>query len=130
MNLQSRLRVLVVDDDPHARSITRDVLESQYDVVEAENALDALRRIEALAPDLALIDFVMPDLDGVELTRRLRQNPRTRDVCIIMLTAFSDSAHQARALSSGCDGIISKPYNVNDLLRIVAAHLRERQLAG
>jgi CheY-like chemotaxis protein len=126
MSARRRPRALVVDDHVDAREIALALVrEVGCEATEASDGIDALKKLESLTPDVILIDFAMPVLNGVELTRRLRQDPRSRHACIIMLTAYLDEALKLRALTAGCDAILSKPYDSRELKRIVSTYLRQ-----
>jgi CheY-like chemotaxis protein len=120
-----RTRVLVVDDHQDARDIAVELMrQAHFAVVATSTAAEALSKIDDLRPDLILLDFAMPGMNGVELTRLLRTHPVTREACIIMLTAFADDAFRSHALGEGCDAVVAKPYDIGELLRIVNRQLR------
>lgn len=107
---RSLARVLVVDDSRLVRVKTGRLLSQQgYVVVEATDGLDALRRIQACAPDLVITDVEMPGLDGFGLTRRLRADPCTARIPVIMITA-ADERHRIEAADAGVDTLLGKPY--------------------
>ena len=108
--------VLIVDDDPVVRKLTRDMLSKITDAVHAVSCgADAVRVAPQLDPDLILLDVTMPDMDGFEVCEKLRADPRTREVPIIMVTALNDRQSRLRGLESGADDFISKPYDRMEL---------------
>ena len=117
--------VLVVDDDPVVRKLTRQLLGKITDAVHAvSSGEDALRVASQLDPDLILLDVTMPDMDGFEVCERLRADPRTREVPIIMVTALNDRQSKLRGLDAGADDFISKPYDRMELRTRVRSILR------
>lgn len=116
--------VLIVDDNPANLKLARVVLEGAgFDVRVAVDARSTLEVLGHTLPRLILMDIQLPDLDGLELTRRLRADPRYRDLTIVALTAYAMKGDQAKALAAGCDGYITKPIDIGELPRTVAAHL-------
>ena len=117
--------VLVVDDDPVVRKLTRQLLSKITESVHAvANGEDALRVAPQLDPDLILLDVNMPGMDGFAVCKRLREDPRTREIPIIMVTALNDRESRLRGLDSGADDFISKPYDRMELRTRVRSILR------
>ena len=118
-------RVLVVDDDPFiARLLEIELRAAGYDVRLASDGLEALETIGDWLPDLVLADVMMPNMDGFELTRRLRQDSRTATVSVIMLTARGLSADKLEGFSVGADDYIVKPFDTPELLARIRGVLR------
>ena len=116
--------ILVVDDNLDNRDLTRILLECEgYEVRLAEDAAQALGMFETYRPKLILMDVQMPGMDGLELTRRLRQKPSLRDVIIVALSACAMASEKANALAAGCDGYITKPINTRTFVGTVAQYL-------
>jgi CheY-like chemotaxis protein len=102
--------VLLVDDYPDNRDIYVQFLTySGLRVEEAENGHQALDKAFALRPDVVVMDLSLPGLDGWEATRRLKQDPRTRDIPVIALTGHALAGHSKGAFDAGCDAFITKP---------------------
>jgi CheY-like chemotaxis protein len=113
--------VLIVDDNPMNLKLERTLLEIEnYKVLTAKNAEDALETLKNFTPKLILMDLQMPDVDGVELTRRLKSDPQTRMIKILMLTSYGQMGDEKRALEAGCDGYIFKPIDTKTFPGIVA----------
>jgi len=107
-------RILVVDDIATNRMILRSKLSaSYYEVVQAENGADALRKALEDQPDLILLDIVMPDIDGYEVCRQLKSDSRTSHIPVIIITALRDTHDRVRGLECGADDFLTKP--INDL---------------
>ena len=112
----SKGTVLIVDDDPVVRKLTRDMLSKITDAVHAvSSGADAVRVAPQLDPDLILLDVTMPEMDGFEVCEKLRADPQTREVPIIMVTALNDRQSRLRGLEAGADDFISKPYDRMEL---------------
>src|SRR5947207_4315096 len=117
--------VLVVDDDPFiARLLEIELKAAGYDVRVGTDGEEALNLANERTPDLVLADVMMPKMDGFELTRRLRQDPRTASVSIIMLTARGLSSDKLEGFSAGADDYIVKPFDTPELLARVRGVLR------
>ena len=115
-------RVLVVDDEPQILRALRVVLrEAGFEAVPAETAEEALDRAAVRPPDAAIIDLVLPDGDGVEVTRRLRE---WSEMPIIVLSAIGDEAEKVRALEAGADDYVTKPFGPRELVARLQAALR------
>jgi diguanylate cyclase (GGDEF)-like protein len=117
--------ILVVDDDPIiARLLEIELIASGYDVRLASSGEEALAAAQERRPDLILLDVMMPGMDGFEVARRLRSDPRTLPVSIIMLTATGLSANRLEGLNAGADDYIVKPFDTPELLARVKGVLR------
>jgi two-component system, cell cycle response regulator DivK len=117
--------VLVVDDTPANQKLLKILLGGEhYDVRVASNAKEALALLETFRPQMILMDVLLPDVDGLELTRQLRTDPHTRDILILGLTACAMPGDAERVLAAGCDGYLTKPIDVPSFLATVAGHLR------
>jgi len=117
--------LLVVDDDPFiARLLEIELRAAGYDVRVASDGALALAAAQERCPDLVLADVMMPNMDGFELTRRLRQDPRTAAVSIIMLTARGLSADKLEGFAIGADDYIVKPFDTPELLARIRGVLR------
>ena len=115
-------KILVADDEMNIREILRIYLENAgYDVVEAEDGADALRKIELDKPDLVLLDIMMPILDGIEVCRQVRKH---HDIPIIMATAKDEDDDRVIGLEVGADDYVTKPFNNRELMARIKAVLR------
>jgi CheY-like chemotaxis protein len=116
--------ILVVDDNLDNRDLTQILLECEgFEVRLAEDATQALCMLETYGPKLILMDVQLPGMDGLELTRRLRQDPSLQDVIIVALSAYAMVAEKANALAAGCDGYITKPINTRTFGSVVRRYL-------
>lgn len=120
--------VLVVDDEPSGAAVIQALLHREnYKLTYLDNGASALEKIEAIAPDLILLDVMMPNVDGIEVCRRLKSDPLWQHLPIIMVTALSSKEDLARALEAGADDFIAKPVNGVELRARVRSMLRIKQ---
>ena len=119
-------RILAVDDEPHILRLVSFSLSSKgFEMLEASDGLSALEIAEREKPDLVLLDVMMPVLDGYETCRRLKANPETADIPVVMLSAKSQKAEQAVGLQAGAIDYICKPFTPKDLVEQVRGFLGE-----
>lgn len=117
--------ILIVDDNPTNLKLARIVLEGEdYAVTTSHERCRGARSPASIRPRLILMDIQLPDLDGLELTRRLRKDPRYEGVLIVALTAYAMKGDRAKAMDAGCDGYITKPIDIDALVKSVASMLR------
>jgi two-component system cell cycle response regulator DivK len=116
--------ILVVDDNADNRDLTQILLECEgFEVRMAEDAAQALGMLGSYRPNLILMDVQLPGMDGLELTRRLRQNPSLQGVIIVALSAYAMAAEKENAKTAGCDGYITKPINTRTFASAVQQYL-------
>jgi two-component system, cell cycle response regulator DivK len=112
--------VLVIEDNELNLKLLNDILEYQgYTVFTSRLGEPALELARQYRPDLILMDIQLPDISGMEATRRLKADEQTRSIPIIAVTAFAMSGDEAKILASGCDAYIAKPFNVVEFLKLV-----------
>jgi CheY-like chemotaxis protein len=117
--------ILVVDDNAMNLKLARVLLTADGYVVEtAADAEEALRVLDTFTPRLILLDIQLPGMDGLELTRRLRNDPRRRGITIVALTAYAMKGDEEKAFAAGCDGYLTKPIDPATLPDVLAAHVR------
>jgi diguanylate cyclase (GGDEF)-like protein len=120
--------ILVVDDDQDIASFVEFNLKLEgYEVIRARDGQDALEVMENRRPDLAVVDWMMPRMDGVELTRRLRAEPLTSALPVIMLTAKSMTVDKVVGLTAGVDDYLVKPFDTAELIARVSSTLRRNK---
>jgi two-component system, cell cycle response regulator DivK len=112
--------VLIVEDNELNLKLLTDILEYHgYTVFTSRLGEPALELARQYRPDLILMDIQLPDISGMEATRRLKADEKTHTIPIIAVTAFAMSGDEAKILASGCDGYVAKPFNVVEFLKLV-----------
>ncbi len=110
-------KILVVDDEMHILRIVKYKLESAgYEVLTALNGVDALRIVREEKPALIFLDVMMPGMNGYEVCSQLKNDPNTKDIIVIMLTAKGQESDKIKGLEVGVDEYITKPFSPQDLL--------------
>ena len=116
-------RILVVEDQEDNMQILRDLLTSAgYELIGAVNGEEALAAVKQ-QPDLILMDIQIPKIDGYEVTRRIKADPRLRKMPIIAVTSHAMDGGEEKARAAGCDDFVAKPYSPRELLRKIRQHL-------
>jgi CheY-like chemotaxis protein len=122
------MTILVIDDNPVNLRLAAEVLRSEgHRVLRAEDAEEALALLDLQLPDLVLTDIALPGIDGLELTRRIRADPRLRHLPVVALTASAMKGDEKRVLAAGCDAYISKPLDTRQLNLRISAILADRK---
>ena len=122
--------IMVVDDSLTVRRVTQRLLERQgYSVMLAKDGVDALRQLQDVKPDAMLVDIEMPKMDGYDLTRNVRGTRATADIPIIMITSRTAEKHRSKAFELGVNEYLGKPYQEDELLRLLKQYLKERATA-
>ena len=120
----SKARVLIVDDDLATIMLAKFVLSAASFVVEStSDPMHAILLISAFKPDLILMDIQMPEMGGLELTRRLKADPLLRHIVVVAFTAFAMKGDEARMRAAGCDGYIAKPFDVVSFAAAVRSYV-------
>lgn len=120
------LRALIVDDNALNRELAAFLLDAAGMAVdEVSNATEALARIDAKRPDVILMDIQLPGMDGLALARALKDDPQTRDICVVAFTAYAMKGDEAKMRAAGCDGYIAKPIEVTRFVAQVRACLAQ-----
>lgn len=118
-------RVLVVEDEPAQREVLAYNLEAEgFAVSRAQNGEEALLLVDEDMPDIIVLDWMMPNLSGIEVCRRLKIKQETRSIPVIMLSARSEEVDKVRGLETGADDYVVKPYSVIELMARVRSQLR------
>jgi two-component system alkaline phosphatase synthesis response regulator PhoP len=123
-------RILIADDNPQGVELLEAYLsdsDSEYDIRTAADGEETLHVVAAWQPDLILLDIMMPKISGFEVCKRLRANPATRDIGVIMITALDDPSDIERAVEAGTNDFVTKPIEKSVLLLRVRSLLQSRQ---
>jgi two-component system phosphate regulon response regulator PhoB len=127
MPIKSTPRVLIVEDEPSiAELISINLRHNGLSPLWVEDGERAQREIDAVLPDIILLDWMLPGQSGVAMARKWRIDPRTKNIPIIMLTAKVDESDKVQGLDAGADDYITKPFSVSELLARIRAVLRRR----
>lgn len=122
-------KILLVEDEPGIREmLTRRLVKRGYEVMVASDGEEACRLVASARPDLVLMDMKMPVLDGLDATRRLRADERTRAIPVIGLSCYAMQGDQEKALEAGCDDYETKPVDLNSLLGKMESLLQRRRI--
>ena len=121
--------VLVVDDDESVLLALKRILTNEdVKVLSASSAIRALELVKESVPRLALIDVMMPDIDGLELCRLLKQDPRTSDMPVVIVSGQTERVDIERGMAAGALDYIKKPFDADEVLLRVRTHLRLREM--
>ena len=116
--------LIVEDEEALATLLEYNLGKENFDVSLAADGEEAMLKIEEQAPDLVILDWMLPKVSGIEVCRRIRSKPETRNMAVIMLTARSEEADRIRGLDTGADDYMTKPFSTNELIARVRAVLR------
>jgi len=123
-------KILVVDDNDQNRELLEAYVQDlpQVAVLSAVDGTDALEAVARDHPDLILLDIMMPKMSGFEVCRRLKSDPATKDIPVVMVTALNEIADHEKGIECGCDDFLSKPVNRLELVKRIQSLLRIRHL--
>jgi len=120
-------RVLIADDNPQGVELLEAYLaETDYEIATAADGDETLRKVQQFNPDLILLDIMMPKISGFEVCKRLRANPATADIVVLMITALDQPSDWERAVEAGTNDFLTKPINKTELLLRVKSALQSR----
>jgi len=119
-----RAPLLVIDDNPQNLKLAALLFEGEgFAVRTAKNAEEAIEILSVFTPRVILMDVQLPGMDGLELTRRLKRDPKRRDIVVIALTAYAMKGDAEKALAAGCDGYVAKPIDIDTLPDLIRSFL-------
>ena len=124
--MRSGKQIQIVEDNPAKPDLTllNDLLKVKgYEILQTSEGWEAINLARDEQPDLILMDIKLPDISGFDVTRRLKQDDQTKSIPIIVVTAFATAGDETKALESGCDGYITKPVIIDNLLRTIESFL-------
>ncbi|MDE6267585.1 MAG: substrate-binding domain-containing protein [Muribaculaceae bacterium] len=122
--------VLIIDDNPDIRALVSTILADDYTVIQAESGAKGIRLASLYQPDLVICDVMMPGMDGMETTSRLKSEATTSGIPVLMLTACSDDEQRAKGYEAGVDGYLSKPFNSDVLRARIKSLIANRKRTG
>jgi CheY-like chemotaxis protein len=118
--------ILIIEDNPSNLKLAKICLENYgYIVITASAAEEGLEILRETHPDMILMDLQLPQMDGLQLAGILKKNPQTKNIIIIALTAYAMQGDELKALSSGCDGYITKPFDTRELAATVQSFFKD-----
>jgi two-component system cell cycle response regulator DivK len=122
--IHSAQRILIVEDNKTDARLIRDLLERYgYETLQTGDGYEAMKLALECLPDLILMDIQLPEISGLDLTRRLKGDEQSQNIPIIAVTALAMGWHEKEALDSGCDAYIAKPFSISDFLHTVGSFL-------
>jgi len=117
-------KILLVEDNPVNRRLAQFLLRSQgYEVREATTAQEAFDILRTERPDLIVMDIQLPGMDGLEATKKIKEQPSTADIPVVAVTSYAMKGDREKALAAGCAGYVTKPIDKNTFVHEVALHL-------
>jgi two-component system cell cycle response regulator len=117
--------ILIVDDNPTNLKLVAYLMKANgYDVATATDAESTMAAIAHRRPRLIMMDLQLPGVDGLELTRRIKADPATRDIIVVAVTAYAMKGDQDKAIVAGCDDYVTKPIDTRKLPELIASRLR------
>ena len=120
-------RILLVEDNAVNRRLASFLLRSQgYQVLEAATAQEAFEIIKTDRPDLIVMDIQLPGMDGLEATKKLKEDPATRDIPVVAVTSYAMKGDREKALAAGCAGYITKPIDKTTFVQEISAHVGDK----
>src|SRR5271157_2825880 len=118
--VDTKKKILIVDDEPNVRLLSRRILSKKYEVVEGEDGTQAVEIANAQKPDVILMDMMMPKMDGLTACHMIRKDPATKTIPIIMVTAIGFELNIKLSQQMGASGYVTKPFSSEDLLDKIA----------
>ncbi|MCS7304421.1 MAG: response regulator [Thermoguttaceae bacterium] len=125
-----RSRILIADDNPtNVELLEAYLADIPCEIAVAVDGLDTMQKVASFQPDLVLLDVMMPKLSGFEVCKKIKQNPETRKIMVLMVTALNEPGDVERAVAVGCDDFLSKPIHKVELLKRVENMLKLRHIS-
>jgi two-component system, cell cycle response regulator DivK len=121
-------KILLVEDNPVNRRLAQFLLRSQgYEVREATTAQEAFDALKTERPDLIVMDIQLPGMDGLEATRKIKEQPTTTNIPVVAVTSYAMKGDREKALAAGCAGYVTKPIDKNTFIEEVSRHLEGKR---
>ncbi|MCL2744792.1 MAG: response regulator [Planctomycetaceae bacterium] len=128
-NIPARRKILIADDNiANVELLEAYLADFDYDIATAADGAETLSKTDAFLPDLILLDIMMPKFSGFEVCEKLKGNPKTKNIMILMVTALNELGDVDRAVKAGCDDYLSKPVNRHELIKRVGILLKLRSV--
>jgi len=121
--------ILIVEDEPRNMKLLRDLLQRfGYETIEAFDGEQGVKLSVEKMPNLILMDIMMPKMDGLEATRIIKANTKTKHIPIIALTSYAMKGDREKAIEAGCDGYIAKPIDIKEVLKTIETYSTVKQV--
>lgn len=128
MTINPKRRILVVDDEPEIHTVLGKLLSKEgFTVENAYNAMDAYESVAKKRPDLIILDIMMPKISGIEVCNKLKSDPATKDILILIVSAKDAQPDRIEGLDAGADDYVSKPFHLKSLVRKIE-HMLEKKI--
>jgi two-component system cell cycle response regulator DivK len=122
--------ILIVEDEPKNMKLLRDLLQRfGYEILEASDGEQGVKSAGEKMPDLILMDIMMPKMDGLEATRIIKADIKTKHIPIIALTSYAMKGDREKTIEAGCDGYIAKPIDIKEVLKTIETYLTVNQVS-
>ena len=122
--------ILIVEDEPKNMKLLRDLLQRfGYEILEASDGEQGVKSAGEKMPDLILMDIMMPKMDGLEATRIIKADNKTRHIPVIALTSYAMKGDREKTIEAGCDGYIAKPIDIKEVLKTIETYLTVKQVS-
>lgn len=120
-------KILIVDDEPQIHAVIGKLLTSEgYSISSALNAEEAFQAVKKEKPDLIILDVMMPKVSGIDVCNKLKEDPKTKDILILILSARDSQANRIEGLTHGADDYVSKPFHLRSLVRKIQHMLTKK----
>ncbi len=124
-------KILIVEDNDLNLKLFRDLLEAHgYETFETKDGLSAVSMVKALRPDLILMDIQLPEISGLDVTKKIKADPDISDIPIIAVTAFAMKDDEEKILRAGCQAYISKPISISHFMQTIDRYLRMAEVGA
>ena len=122
--------ILIVEDEPKNLKLLRDLLQRfGYEILEASDGEQGVKSAGEKMPDLILMDIMMPKMDGLEATRIIKADIKTKHIPVIALTSYAMKGDREKTIEAGCDGYIAKPIDIKEFLKTIETYLTVKQVS-
>jgi two-component system cell cycle response regulator DivK len=122
--------ILIVEDEPKNMKLLRDLLQRfGYEILEASDGEQGVKSAGEKMPDLILMDIMMPKMDGLEATRIIKADIKTKHIPVIALTSYAMKGDREKTIEAGCDGYIAKPIEIKEVLKTIETYLTVKQVS-
>jgi CheY-like chemotaxis protein len=119
-------KILIVDDDPINIELLEGYLSKDYDILKAHDGNEAIMIVDATPPDIILLDIIMPGMNGYDVCKKLKNDPKTNHIPIVIVTSLQETEDRNKAIQAGADDFITKPFDIIELTVRVKSYLKTK----